>query len=139
MPEREDFFRKELIEELRLVESKMREEPTLERKIYYFSAAFGITGRTYKYVFSKDVLLADIVLQNVYNMLNEHMSRLKSGDKNSLPNPVVFEQLCDGIRDLANGFESGSNVIGPLENIATAGFSTTGAGNYLLEKGLIKL
>lgn len=139
MPEREDFFRNELVKELRLVEAKMREEPTLERKIYYFSAAFGITGRTYKYVFSKDVLLADMVMQNVYNMLNEHLSRLKSGDKNCLPNPVVFELICDGIRDLANSFESGDNIIVPLENIATAGFSTTGAGNYLLEKGLITL
>jgi len=139
MPEREDFFRNELVEELRLVETKMREEPTLEKKIYYFSAAFGITGRTYKYVFSKDVLLADIVMQNVYNMLNEQMARLKSGDRNCLPNPVVFERICDAMRDLANGFESDGDVIGPLENMATAGFSTTGAGNYLLEKGLITL
>jgi len=42
-----EFFKKELIKELRLVEALMKKEEDLDKKIYYFSAAYGITNRTY--------------------------------------------------------------------------------------------
>ena len=62
------YFRKELVKELRFVEGLIKKEPSVEKKIYYFSAAYGITSRTYRYAFSKDVLLADYVLQTVHNL-----------------------------------------------------------------------
>jgi S-adenosylmethionine synthetase len=138
MPEREDFLRRELVEELRRVEAMIRQAPTPEKKIFYFSAAYGITGRTFKYAFSEDVLISDIILQNAYNMLNEHAKALSSVD-NVIANPVLFDKICDGLRDLANAFESGGNVLDPLKNIATAGFTATGPGYYLLKKGAITL
>ncbi len=138
MPDREDFFRRELVEELRRVEAMIRQAPTPEKKIFYFSAAFGITGRTYKYAFSKDVLVTDIILQIVYNMLNEQAKALSTVD-NVITNPLLFDKICDSLRDLANGFESGGNVFEPLKDIATAGFTATGAGYYLLKKGSITL
>ena len=137
--EREDLFKKELVEELRRVETLVRQAPSIEKKIYYFSAAYGITNRTYRYSFSKDVLVADLLLNLVYNMMMERLSALRSGDQNVLPDQVIFEKICDGLRDLANFFESGESIFGPLKDIVTAGFSVTGAGNYLREKGELKL
>ena len=40
----------------------MKKEEDAERKIYLFSAAYGIMGRSYRYDFSRDVLLAEVVL-----------------------------------------------------------------------------
>jgi hypothetical protein len=48
----QEFFKKELVKELRLVEVLMKREENIEKKIYYFSAAYGITSRTYRYAFS---------------------------------------------------------------------------------------
>ena len=135
MPEREDFIRKELVEELRRVENLVRNEPSIEKKIYYLSAAYGVTSRTYRYSFSKDVLIADLIIQGAYNMQTERLQLLKRGDKNVIPDPIVFEKICDGLRDLALAFESGSSVLEPLELIITAAFAVTGPGNYLREKG----
>jgi len=137
--DREDFFRKELVEELRRVETLIRQAPTPEKKAYYFSAAYGITNRTYRYSFSKDVLVADLLLQGVYNMIMERINAIKSGNQTILPDPKAFELIADGVRDLANRFESGESILEPMEHIATIGFAFTGAGNYLLEKKLIEL
>jgi len=139
MPPREEFFKRELVEELRRVEALMRKEPSVEKKIYYFSGAYGITNRTYRYVFSREVLIADIILQNTYNMLKERLQLIKSGDRNVTPEEVIFDKICDGLRDLANSFESEKDIIEPLGIIAASAFAATGPGNYLREKGEIKL
>lgn len=137
--EREDLFKKELVGELRRVEILVRQAPSIEKKAYYFSAAYGITNRTYRYSFSQDVLIADLLLNGTYNMIMERIAALRSGDQNIIPDQLVFEKICDGLRDLANCLESGESIFDPLKNITTAGFSITGAGNYLREKGLLKL
>ena len=134
-----EFFKKELVKELRLIEALMKKEENIERKIYYLSAAYGITSRTYRYSFSKDVLLADFVLTTGYQSLSDRLQRIKSGDQTVLIEDIHFEKIEDGLRQLADAFEKDESILEPIENILTAIFSTSGAGNYLREKGLLKL
>lgn len=137
--ERTEFFKKELVEELRRVEKMVREAPSVPKKLYYLSAAHGVTNRTFRYSFSKDVLITDLLLTGVFNMLNERIMAISSGDQNVIPDPLIFEKICDGLRDLANCFEKNESILEPIENIVTMGYSVTGPGNYLKEKGLLKL
>ena len=134
-----EFFKKELVKELRLVETLMKKEENIDRKIYHFSAAYGITGRTYRYSFSKDVLLADFVLNTAYQALSDRSQRIKNGDITVFMDPIHFEKIEEGLRLLADAFENNESILEPLENILTVSFSTSGAGNYLREKGLLKL
>ena len=134
-----EFFKKELIKELRLVEALMKREEDLDKKIYYFSAAYGITNRTYRYSFSKDVLLADLVLNNGYQTLLDRAQRIKAGDRSVLLEDIHFKKIEEGLRQLADAFEKDESILEPLENILTAVFSTSGAGNYIRGKGLLKL
>jgi len=137
--QREEFFRKELVEELRRVENMVRQEPSIEKKVYYFSAAYGITNRTYRYSFSKEVLIADLLLNGAYNMMTERMNLLKGGNATVVIDSMVFEKICDGLRDLANCFESGESILDPLETIVGAAFALTGPGNYLKVKGDLQI
>ncbi|NOR48321.1 MAG: hypothetical protein GQ533_09820 [Methanosarcinaceae archaeon] len=134
-----EFFKKELVKELRLIEALMKKADNPDTKNYYFSAAYGITTRTYRYSFSKDVLLADLVLNHAYQTLLEASRRLKTGDTPVLLDEIHFEKIEAGLRELADAFENDESILEPLENILTAVFSTSGAGNYLREKGLLKL
>lgn len=134
-----EFFKKELVKELRLIEALMKKTDNPDKKNYYFSAAYGITTRTYRYSFSKDVLLADLVLNHAYQTLLEASRRLKTGDTPVLLEEIHFEKIEEGLRELADAFENDESILEPLENILTAVFSTSGAGNYLREKGLLKL
>lgn len=136
---REDFFRKELVSELRRVEVSMRKEVNIEKKIYYFSAAYGITSRTLRYDFCEDYLMADCVLNTCYNGVLDRVKRISSGDTTVELQSVHFERIQDGLKMLADAFESGDSILIPLEQILTTMYSTTGPGNYLREKGLLKL
>ena len=136
---REELFKKELVAELRRVEVSMRKEASIEKKIYYFSAAYGITSRTLRYNFKDDYLLADCVLNTCYNGLMDRFKRIRSGDATVELQPVHFERIQDGLKMLADAFESDDSILIPLEQILTTMYSVTGPGNYLREKGLLKL
>ncbi len=135
----EDFFKKELVKELRLIEALMKKEENIEKKIYYFSAAYGITNRSYRYSFSDDVLLTDLVLMAAYQSLSDRFQRIRSGDATVKLEEIHFKKIEEGLRLLADAFEKNESILEPLKIISTTAFSTQGAGNYLREKGLLKL
>ena len=135
----EEFFKKELVKELRLVVALMKKEENIEKKIYYFSAAFGITGRTYRYSFSEDVLLADLVLSSGYQALTDRLQRIKIGDPTVKLEEIQFNKIGEGLRLLADAFENNESILEPLKVILTATFSTSGTGNYIREKRMLKL
>ncbi|MDE4907758.1 hypothetical protein L0665_03915 [Methanogenium marinum] len=134
---KDDFFRKELVTELRRIEVAMRKEESVEKKIYYFSAAYGITSRTFRYSFTEDYLMADCILNTAYNGIMDRFKRVRSGDSTVKLEPVHFERIQDGLRMLADAFESETSILVPLEQILTTMYSLTGPGNYLREKGLL--
>lgn len=133
------FFEKETVKELRLIEVMMKKEENIERKIYLFSGAYGVMGRSYRYEFSKDALLAELVLNNSYTVLTDRLNRLKSGDTTVKFETIHFEKIEEGLRSLADCIESEKSILEPLELILTISFSTSGPGNYLREKGMLKL
>jgi len=117
----------------------MRKEENLEKKIYYFSAAYGITSRTLRYAFNDDYLMADFILNSCYNGILDRFKRIRSGDATVEIQPIHFDHIQEGIIQLADAFESGNSILIPLEKILTATYATSGPGNYLREKGLLKL
>jgi hypothetical protein len=133
--ERAEFFKSELVQELRYVANAMREETDIEKKIFLFSAAYGITSRTFRYVFSKDVLLADFVLTQVYELLTKRVEGM--GVDGSLP--LKLNRLSDELEDLAAGFEQDKNIGDPLKNILAIGYSVIGNGIYLEQKGELEI
>lgn len=133
------FFRKELVQELRRVETLIKKESSMEKKVYYLSAAYGITSRTIRYRFTKDVLMADFVLQTTYRILSDRISRMKSGDTTVDIREDIFDKICENLKMLADRLEKEETIQEPLENMLTIAFVTTGPGNYLHEKGEIKI
>jgi len=139
MTQADAFFRKELIQELRRIARMMMEEKNIEKKTYYFSAAYGITSRHYRYTFSSEILLADLVLNTAYQSINARLKLLKSANHTVELNEEIFEKLQDGLIKLADALEAKKSIQPALEYILTLGFSTSGIGNYLKEKGSLKI
>lgn len=133
------IFKSELIDELRNVATYIKKESNLEKKIYYFSAAYGITERTFRYSFSSDILVADCVLHIAYNSLNQRMKMMKSGDTTVLLDEAIFNGISEGLLQLADAIEKNKPIQKALESIMTASYCATGNGNYLREKGLIQI
>lgn len=137
MPAQKRFFEKEIIKELKLIETSMKNEENPERKNYLFSGAYGIMGRTYRFEFSRDLLLCEMVLNQSYAMMADWIMRIKSGDQATKYDPSTFEKIEEGLKNLADCFENEKSILEPLELILTAAFSISGPGNYLKEKGMI--
>jgi len=139
MATQSDFFKKELVTELRNVAGLMENEKNPEKKIYYFSAGYGITSRTYRYAFSSEILLADLVLNASYQTLFDRLTRLKSGEPTVPLEEIPFAKIEEGIWDLAKALETSKPIQKALEQILTASFSVSGPGNYLKIKGMLRL
>jgi hypothetical protein len=133
------FFDKEIIKELRFIEAKMKKEEDPGRKNYLFSATYGIMSRSYRYEFSRDVLLCEFVLNQSYLLIADWFNRLKSNDQTVKFDSIIFEKIEEGLKLLADCFENETSILEPLELILTTAFSVTGPGNYLIEKGMITL
>ncbi|MDO8873016.1 MAG: hypothetical protein Q7V05_09850 [Methanoregula sp.] len=139
MATHEDFFKKELVTELRNIAGLMEKEKNPEKKIYYFSAGYGITSRSYRYAFSSEVLLADLILNASYQTLFDRFKRIKSGETTVPLDEATFKKIEDGLWDLAKALDTGKPIQKSLEEILTASFSVSGPGYYLKEKGMLKL
>ncbi|WP_048063258.1 hypothetical protein [Methanococcoides burtonii] len=133
------FFKKELIKELRRIVTMMKKEENLDKKLYLFSAAYGIAARTYRYSFSGDYLISEYVLNTSYGVIREQIKGIKSGDSCVEINNLHFEKIQEGLGLLADAFERDESILEPLEKILIVAFSTSGAGNYLKEKGMLTL
>jgi len=139
--DRKEFFHQEMIDEFKAISELIAGEEKLDRKLYYFSAAYGMTQRTLRNDFSKDILLMDLVLSNTYNHLVQRLNMLKNRDMIVHPDilqkasKVVFDQF----EQLIVKLEKKEPYHEQLENILSAVFVTTGSGNYLFERGMIKL
>ena len=64
---------------------------------------------------------------------------LKQGDQTVLIEEIHFSRLSEGLRLLADRIESDEPIQEALELILCTAFSTTGPGNYLMEKGELAL
>lgn len=134
---KEEFIKNELIEELKNVSLLIEKEKNVEKKIYYFSAAYGITSRTFRYTYNDDYVLADCVLNVAYNGFLDRINRIKGGDPNIKIEEIHFTRLSEGLNELAEAFEKDESILEPLKKIMSTAFSVSGPGNYIREKGMM--
>lgn len=134
--------RQRIAAEMRLAVDKMRHSPDHLTKLYYFSAAFGETGRTLNYAWDGDMALIHLVLQAVYNGANGRLQASAEGRERPLTLPAgFFEAAEEALRALANTVENQQDDEIPklLARFSELAYLTTGNGYYLYGKGLIKL
>ncbi len=131
----EQFVKVELIKELKNVSKKMKDETDPAKKIFYYSAAYGVVDRSMRYSFSKDLLLAQTILQVSYTAYTERLRAVSTGDRVI---PLTMQQLdrtAELVGDLAEAFKKDGDVVEVLENIMVLSYMTSGPGYYLQTNG----
>lgn len=125
----------ELVKELLNVAEKMKHEPNPIKKVFYYSAAYGIVDRTMRYDFSKDLLLTYTVLNVTYNSYTERIKALRTGDQVV---PLAVEQLdkvSDLVKDLAGALRDKGDITGILMDLNLLAYMATGPGHYMATNG----
>ena len=132
-------FRKCIVDEFRLVAKKIREEENPARKLFFFSATYGIISRVFNFSFDPQLVFIHMVLNDSYNTISASAS-VQRGEERAIRVPEeLFDKLANATDELADKIENDENTCGTLQKIANIAFSTTGNGYYLYEKGVFSI
>jgi len=133
-------FRKSIVNEFRLVAKKIREEEDPARKLFFFSATYGVISRVFNFSYDPQLVFIHMVLNASYNTLNAAVTRFESIEERAISIPEgLFNKLADATEELADKIEKDEDTYETLQKIAIMCFSTTGNGYYLYEKGLLSI
>ena len=128
--------RNKLLDEIRFVLGKMKEQEDPRNKLYYFTAIYGMMHRIFNLEYAPDLIFAHFVLRSTFDQIN-----LKLHD----PEKVVgipeglFDKLFEATAELLDVIENNKNPYEVLTRFVVLGYATGGNGYYLYEKGLLKL
>ena len=128
--------KKRLIDEIKFVLNKMKEEDDPKNKLYYFSAIYGMMQRIYNLECSPDLIFAHFVLSSTYAQIN---ARLKNPEGTVKIPDELFDKLISATAELLVVIEHNKNLYEVLKKFTLLGYVTVGNGYYLYQKGLLKL
>lgn len=132
--------RKEFVKELRYVSQKILEEEDVRKKIFYYSAAYGIARRLVNLQYDPQVNFMELILEVSYNTIKARIETIVGGRDSTIPLVEgFFDKLAENVNELASKVEKDEDAYGALEKIATLTHVTTGNGYYIYTKGLVKI
>ena len=132
-----------LAAEFRFAADKMGESEDPRRKLYFFSAFYGEIGRILNWTWDRDLALMHMVLQNTYQQIHARTQLSATGaDRAIRLSGVFYEALTMAANDLAeyvekeDGDQDLRQLLGRFSELS---YFTTGNGQYLFEKGVLRL
>jgi hypothetical protein len=134
-----DGTRKAIFDEINYVLGMMEKADSLEKKLYYFSAVYGITQRVFNFEYDEDLICMHAVLNQVYGLFRSRIEGLKKGDGGVPISEQQIEKLMKLTKDLGKRIKSKETIDDILKKFTVLAYSTTGNGYYLLEKGHLKI
>lgn len=119
-----------LLNELDFIIARMREEPDLAKKIYFYSAVNGALERASRFYFDKELLIANAIMTLSYGIINDRANHLRMGDT-IVPFPEnIVDQLIASVSDLKQAVEENKAVYPALEKTMEVTYMATGPGFY---------
>lgn len=129
-------YRNILADEIRIVRAKIDEDNDPRKKIYYYSALFGMTRRIYNLEFDPHVQFMDFVFNVTYAQILSRITAFLSGDTTIPVTNDFFIKLNNCLEKLENRIRANEDTYDLLEKIVTLAFTLDGNGYYLLQKGI---
>lgn len=123
-------IKKNVLNELEFVIKKMKEEPDLAKKIYFFSAVSGALERAMRFCFDNELQVAQTIMNLSTALINDRITHLKVGDI-VVPFPEsLLDQLIESVSELKQAIEEDKAVYPALEKTMGIAYVTTGPGFY---------
>lgn len=123
-------LKKKVLDELEFIIKKMKEEGDLSRKVYFYSAVRGTLERTTRHYFDRELLVAHIIADASYQIINDRINRIKSGDINVPITVSLLNELTEGVSKLRQAVEKDEVVYPAIEKIIEVTYMATGPGFY---------
>ena len=134
-----DGNRKSLLEEMKFAVGKMDESKDALGKLYYFSAIFNKLHRIYNEEYDSDLVVVYSILSNVHKEFVGRISAIKqASDTAVLISDSQFEKLSELSKELGKKLKAKEDIFDTLKKFAILGYSCSGNGFYLMQKGFLK-
>ena len=134
-----DGYKQAIIKELEFVLLKMNESKNDDDKIYYFSAIQGMLHRVMNLEYTDDLLFAFFITNEAHKSLLQRSISLKQGDAVVKLTEQHWVRLIEITKDFLEAVKNDDNLDSVLKKYVILSYSTTGNGNYLMEKGILKI
>lgn len=134
--------KEKLIQEIDFVIAKLNDKKIHPMKrIYYFSGIHGLLNRVFNFQFDPTLVLLHNVLQHVYQTNSSNLGKLFLGKDPTIEfSENIFLKLSEYLLELKDYLNNSNNEIYKIiEKFSTIAYISTGNGNYLYERGKIKL
>jgi len=139
--ETREYHRRLIVDEFGAVHDRMSQASTLDEKLYFFSAAFGVLNRVMNFEPDPVFIFAHQVLQTAHQAFRARATEQGPG----VPRFGVTEEMITGlsasVAALKQAFEAddAEAIRRILQYVANLSYSTTGNGYYLYLKGVLDL
>jgi hypothetical protein len=127
-----------LVDELQNVAKNMKTEQEISRKLYHFSAAYGICDRIMRLSYDRELLLISSILQATYNQLTTRQTAFTQGDRIVPIDGKSIDELADLVDKMAIAIQNDVRTQSILERMTELAFKTTGPGYYMQISGKIR-
>jgi hypothetical protein len=131
-----------IVNEFNEVYDLMKKSKDIGEKIFYYSATYAMVSRVFNIEFDPLLILMHSILQKTYNEINTFASSISNKQNMFFTLPKnYFESLENTLKELIISIDKNEDhlIYKTLEKLSVIGYITTGNGNYLYKKGLVKI
>ena len=126
-------LRTELINEIKFVISKIKKEPDLRKKSFFFSGVYSLVNRIFNLSFDPQLVFIHLVLNATHTTINSRINSIVMGKDTLIDLPDdLFDKLCDSLEELAEKIEKDEDTYSILQKLSVFAYVTTGNGYFLL-------
>lgn len=134
------YLQKKMVEEMRYALKKMREEKDERKKLYYFSGIYAVIQRVYNFEYDPQLVFIHHVLEDTYRVISNRLMMIAQGDTTAMLADGVIDKLHTYTSQIVDKIERDEDgICDLLQKIIILGYTTSGNGYYLYEKGIIKM
>jgi len=128
-----------LTKDIEFAANRMITEPSHDRKLYFFSAIYGMTNRVLNLSYDPHLAFIDFVLTSVYSLVAPNILAARAGQVSWTVPADFWERLGRFTLELNQTIRDDKDAFEVLQKIADLAYVTTGNGHYLLQKGNLQL
>jgi len=130
-----------IVNEFRKVANGMKNAKDISKKLYWFSATYGMVYRIFNLEFDDTLVCIHVVLNATYNLINARANSIRQGIDAAIDLPQdLFENLQETIVELSDNIENNNEheIFKNLQKISKIAYVTTGNGYYLYLQGKLQ-
>jgi len=137
-----DNYKDIIVNEFRRIAELMKNTKDISKKLYFFSATYGIVHRIFNIEFDDTLVCIHVVLNATYNLISARANNIRQSIDAAIDLPQdLFESLQERIVELSDNIENKNEheIFKNLQKISKIAYVTTGNGYYLYLQGKLQL